>query len=218
MSRRGRAILSSRRAASEMLQQIKLSRSSHARWGTIHACLARLWEGTDVTAEIEHIYRLEPGLLHAVLHQCVHYILHAHHTSAARSLERFLLQACADSTQLAFEFYWLLVAQPPPPLPSIPSSSPRAKRRSLSLTLLPVLENSEKSVGSLARSGSVDNTVLLDSPFGKAARIERLLERLRTVVEQPKQKPASPEGQAAAAAGPSHASPLSSGSDELHNS
>lgn len=54
-------------------------------WNTLHACLARLWKGTDDTTKFEHINRLEPELLYAVLPQCLLCILLAHHTPAESS-------------------------------------------------------------------------------------------------------------------------------------
>lgn len=212
MSRRGRAIrersvslFTSRKTTSDMFTQMKLNRSSCARWESMHECMSKLWKDRDVTISIEQIYRIEPDLLHSVLPQCVHYILHAPQSTAARSLERFLLQACSESTQLAFELYWLLLAQPlpPPASPSPPISiSPADCRRSSSYTGNLPLEVI-KGAKAILRSGSFPGKAQAPSGPSKSHCVDRLLQRVRAVVEQPKLAPVlTADGQLAAGTNP----------------
>ena len=183
MSRSGRvlkersvSLFTGRKAAiaADMFVHMKLANSRLARWEHVHKCMANLWLNRDVVPQLEQLYRLDPDLIHSVLPQCCHYLLHAPHTAAARSLERFLLASCASSPQFAFEFYWLLLAQPPS------TAKQESLPRSQSHGLLPVPE--PNGAGAEAPAGATGSVGLSPAP-GKAMRIERLLKRVRAAAE-----------------------------------
>ena len=63
------------------------------RWQLAHCALRELWDGNDITAQLEQIYAAEPGLLHSVLPQLNNYLLHS---AAHGRVETLLVVPCRE--------------------------------------------------------------------------------------------------------------------------